>query len=214
MVAGLLLAAMYQPQPGFARLAQGWHATSNCSDWLVPTWPTWPTYFSPACARAHTRPPARARACEHHKQVNQVSQVGTKVSSQWVSACQPCTNLANGAPGGYKDSSTPWRRVSRYLEVHDLGYRVSASYPGMGWRFSAWSPEAEPTLNYWQWRAKHCTSTHYARGEAPPARRELLGIYLTATEARAACEAHALAHGPSFTLPSNGPAAPTSEASK
>ena len=206
------LPRVYQPHGQNRRLVQGWHAVSFCIKRLVPTLPTWPTCFSPAWARAHTYAPARARVRVIIKQVNQVNQVGTKFTDQQVSACQPCTNLPHQRLGWYTLASvspcrpgqgpttivtppTPsaWQRVNRYLETHPSGYRISAAYNGTRWQFTAWSPEAEPELNFWQWRAKQTSGPCYALGEPTPARRACLGIHATATLARAACEAHAAA---------------------
>ena len=201
---------VYQPHGQNRRLVQGWHAASFCLTRLVPTSPTWSTCFSPAWARAHTRAHAHAPVHVNHKQVNQVNQVGTKFTDQKVSACQPCTNLGHKSLGWYNLPSLPlfrpgqgpativnaitssaWQRVNRYLETHPSGYRISAAFNGTCWQFSAWSPEAEPELNYWQWQAKQATGPYYALGEPTPARRACLGIHATAPLARAACEAHA-----------------------
>jgi len=74
-----------------------------------------------------------------------------------------------------------WRRISPYCEEHASGCRVTAARLGARWRFSAWgAPQNLPKL----------PPVRYARGEAVPVRRPLLGCFDTAEAARAACLAH------------------------
>jgi hypothetical protein len=70
------------------------------------------------------------------------------------------------------------------------GYRVVAVRVGAKWSFSAWGPECDPGLTYWDWAKTAHRQERYAVGEHVPQRSELLGSYGTSVEAFAACAAH------------------------
>lgn len=85
---------------------------------------------------------------------------------------------------------SPWRAALDGIQTHAAGYRVTAVRVGDGWRYGAWAPLALPELNYWQWLAQADMRLSYARGQAIPQRRPLLGVFASATAARACCELH------------------------
>ncbi len=84
-----------------------------------------------------------------------------------------------------------WLAAADGSQSTGAGYRVQAVRVGPGWRYAAWAPLAMPALNYWQWLAQAEMRLSYARGENIPQRRPLLGVFASATLARACCEHHA-----------------------
>lgn len=77
---------------------------------------------------------------------------------------------------------------ARVAEREGLAEKVrSVEKPAVSWKFTAWGAVAFPEMNYWQWRSATSHQTVYARGQETPQRRPWLGVYSTATEARAAC---------------------------
>ena len=100
-----------------------------------------------------------------------------------------------------------WERQGPYHWSGPGGCRVSACRLGpllgadatedmvaAAWRFTAWGPEAMAELNYWQWREAANLPERYEQGQETSQRRPLLGVFLTAEEARAACLAWLAGH--------------------
>lgn len=81
-----------------------------------------------------------------------------------------------------------WTRINPYAERSDKGQTISASNGADGWRYSAWGAPDQPGLSHWEW-LEQVAREHYPRGSQIPQRCRLLGIFETAAEARAACEA-------------------------
>jgi hypothetical protein len=84
--------------------------------------------------------------------------------------------------------------LDRRLQDGPGGCRVVAVRVGDGWRFVAWGPVVAPDWSYREWsngRAAHWSgrepAVHYARGQAMAERSACLGIFATATAARAVC---------------------------
>jgi hypothetical protein len=82
----------------------------------------------------------------------------------------------------------------RRLQDGPGGYRVVAVRAGDGWRFMAWGPDRSAGWSYRDWRDGKCPhwsgqdpKTHYPRGESIPQPSLLLGVFTSASEARAAC---------------------------
>lgn len=74
------------------------------------------------------------------------------------------------------------------------GCRVTAVRAADGWRFMAWSRDRSAGWSYRDWqngKIAHWSGMepreHYPRGTSVPQPSELIGVYTTAAEARAAC---------------------------
>ena len=89
--------------------------------------------------------------------------------------------------GPYHWSGPGGCRVSACRVVSSRDSRENEAETAMGWRFTAWGPEALPALNYWQWREAANLPERYERGQDTPQRRPWLGVFTTAEAARAAC---------------------------
>lgn len=85
-----------------------------------------------------------------------------------------------------------WSEARDGFQTYAAGYRVTAVRVGDGWRYGAWAPLALPELNYWQWLAQATMRLSYDRGQMIPQRQPLLGVFASATAARACCEQHLL----------------------
>jgi len=88
-----------------------------------------------------------------------------------------------------------WRRGAGPWQDSDSGHRVVACRCGEQWRYMALGPDRAAGWDYREWRdgaIPHWSGEepklHYATGELLPRRREWLGTYDTAEEARARCE--------------------------
>ena len=100
-----------------------------------------------------------------------------------VSACQVAAQIT--VPVVRRSAGQADARVA---EREGLAEKVrSVEKPAVSWKFTAWGAVAFPEMNYWQWRSATSHQTVYARGQETPQRRPWLGVYSTATEARAAC---------------------------
>jgi hypothetical protein len=91
-----------------------------------------------------------------------------------------------------------WARISTYVERAETGAQICAARVADGWRYSAWSAPADPGLSDWDWAKAHAQE-HIPRGGRLLQRVRPLGVYLTAAEARAACEADATASNATYT---------------
>ena len=96
--------------------------------------------------------------------------------------------------GPYHWSGPGGCRVSACRVVSSRDSRENEAETAMGWRFTAWGPEALPALNYWQWREAANLPERYERGQETPQRRPWLGVFTTAEAARAACLAWLAGH--------------------
>lgn len=68
----------------------------------------------------------------------------------------------------------------------EQGYRVSRSMLGLVPRYTAWAPAIEYDA------LRRAMRERYAVGERVPEQRAVLGVFESAADAMAACEAHAL----------------------
>jgi hypothetical protein len=79
----------------------------------------------------------------------------------------------------------------RQGECHWVGpgqVQVCAVRVGEAWVYVAWSGLDRPELKYRDWMKTQDFRIGYGRGEMIPQRRQLLGRFATAAEARAACQ--------------------------
>ncbi len=87
-------------------------------------------------------------------------------------------------------STLAWFAAVGYQQKSQEGYVVAAYRTGDTWQFSAYAPEAMPTLTSWQWWHSADMHEHYALGEPIPQRSPHIGVRSTAAAARALCAAH------------------------
>lgn len=82
----------------------------------------------------------------------------------------------------------PWVRQGECHWVGPGQVQVCAVRVGEAWVYVAWSGLDRPELKYWDWMKTQDFRIGYGRGEMIPQRRQLLGRFATAAEARAACQ--------------------------
>jgi hypothetical protein len=88
-----------------------------------------------------------------------------------------------------------WVRQGECHWAGPVGVQISAVRVGDDWRYVAWSGLDKPDLKYWDWVKQADFRVAYALGEMIPQRRQMLGVFGTAAEARAACQSEIEAAG-------------------
>lgn len=150
-------------------------------------------FLARTCVHPHTRARADAHAYEN---IRRTGRTGRTDSTTARLPGGPTYSPGRTERG--KVGPMIWLRESQYHEVSADGYSVAAVGGADGWQFSAWTPDQFPHIPRREFPPLDCCpSGTWARGKPFPRRFRCLGFCPTAEAARALCEVHALAGGPS-----------------